>query len=89
MRRWAIINKRNDEEIVNLGWSSNSYTQKDAENYALRCKFGIRGNERVAVVETNLRVIFEYIHKNIPIDLHNIEVLSNLLLKEVTIRTNL
>jgi len=55
MRRWAIINKRNDEEIVNLGWSSNSYTQKDAENYALRCKFGIRGNERVAVVETNLK----------------------------------
>ena len=35
------------------------------------------------------QVIFEYIHKNIPIDLHNIEVLSNLLLKEVTIRTNL
>jgi len=66
MRRWAIINKRNEEEIVDLGWSSNSYTQKDAENYALhtqkdaenyalRCKFGIRGNERVAVVETNLK----------------------------------
>jgi len=39
--------------------------------------------------EVFLRVIFEYIHKNIPINLHNIEVLSNLLLKEVTIRTNL
>jgi len=38
MRRWAIVNKRNEEEIVDLGWSSNSYTQKDAENYALRCK---------------------------------------------------
>jgi len=55
MRRWAIINKRDNEEIVDLGWSVDSYTQKDAENYALRCKFGIRGNERVAVVETNLK----------------------------------
>jgi len=39
--------------------------------------------------EVFMKVIFEYIHKNIPIDLHNIEVLSNLLLREVTIRTNL
>lgn len=55
MRRWAIINKRDDEEIVDLGWSSNSYTQKDAENYALRRNFGIRDNERVAVVENDFK----------------------------------
>lgn len=53
MRRWAIINKVDEEGIVDLGWSPDNYTQEDAENYALRCNYGIRGNERVAVVETD------------------------------------
>ena len=53
MRRWAIINKKTNDEEVDLGWYPNSYTQQNAENYALRCNFGIRNNERVAVVETD------------------------------------
>ncbi|GAG75724.1 unnamed protein product [marine sediment metagenome] len=53
MRRWAIINKDTNEEIIDLGWSQESYTQKDAENYALGRNLGIRDNERVAVVETD------------------------------------
>ena len=53
MRRWAIINKRTDEEEVDLGWHPNSYTQRNAENNALHRNFGIRENERVAVVEND------------------------------------
>ena len=53
MKRWAIINKRTDDEEVDLGWYKNSYTQRNAEDYALYRKFGIRENERVAVVETD------------------------------------
>ena len=53
MRRWAIINKRTDDEEVDLGWYANSYTKRNAEDYALRCNFGIRENERVAVVEAD------------------------------------
>ena len=55
MRRWAIINKRDEDEILALGWSPNSHTQKDAENYALHRNFGIRDNERVAVVENDFK----------------------------------
>ena len=47
MRRWAIINKDTEKEIIDLGWFIDLITQRDMVGVALN------DNERVAVVETD------------------------------------
>ena len=54
MKRWAIVNSLNEEQ-VDLGWFFDSYTQQDAEDYAIRGNFGIKNNEKVVAVEEDFK----------------------------------